>query len=204
MTSNKLSKKQLTPLNKRHSAGQRFALLAAMGETVFHAGDIANLWNIHNKNTLYTTLVRYQNAGMLYRIYKGLYSLKKINDIDPRLLGVKALHIPAYISCESVLFDSGVINQPPREITLVSGLSKRFTIAGYKFRSRKLKDAFLYNDAGIKTVNGFRLALPERAAADMLYFSPKKYLDAFGSKIINWKQVRSINSQIGYPKLKII
>ena len=184
--------------NKRVSAGERIAKLASLGETVFHIGDLANLWNIRNKNTLYTTVSRYIARGLIYHIYKGLYSIKKLADVDPRLIGIKALHGAAYISCESVLFDSGIVNQPPREITLVSKNSKRFTVGGAKFRSRQLRDSFLYNNAGIQSINGIRTASPERAVADMLYFSPKKYLDGLTSKTINKKTLKSIIKKVGY------
>lgn len=186
--------------NTRDSAGDRFSRLATLGESVFHARDLANLWNIRNPQTLHTTLSRYVTSGLLHRIHKGLYSLHQSANIDPRLLGVKALHTPAYVSCESVLFDYGIINQPPQEITLVSGVSKRFTIAHHRFRSRKLRDHFLMNDVGITTQHGVRVASLPRALADMLYFYPKKYFDA--PKRIRWGEVRTIADAIGYA-LKI-
>ncbi len=198
MNSKNTSKNTILPKDKRVSGGERMAKLASLGETVFHIGDLANLWNIRNKNTLYTTVSRYIARGLIYHIYHGLYSIKKIADVDPRLIGIKALHGAAYISCESVLFDSGIVNQPPKEITLVSKTSKRFTVGGTKFRSRQLRDLFLYNNAGIEIINGIRTASPERAAADILYFSPKKYLDGFASKTINKKILKSIIEKVGY------
>jgi predicted transcriptional regulator of viral defense system len=189
-------------INKQHSgkitSGKRIADIATLGEIVFHAGDAANIWNIRNKNTLHKTLSRYVGKGMVYRIYKGLYSTKPIDDIDPYLLGVKALHGSAYISCESILFDNGVINQPPKEITLVSVLSKRFTIGGHVFRSRKLNDRFLSNTTGITMSGEVYMASLSRAVADMLHFNSKKYLDASNSKIIDWKDVSSIAREVGY------
>lgn len=180
----------------RDSAGDRFARLAALGESVFHASDLANLWNIRKPQTLHTTLSRYVASGLLHRIHKGLYTLHQSTDLDPHLLGVKALHALAYVSCESVLFDHGIINQPPQEMTLVSGVSKRFTIAHHRFRSRKLRDNFLMNDAGITTHNGVRIASLPRAIADMLYFYPKKYFDA--PNRIRWSEVRAIVDAVGY------
>ncbi len=177
---------------------KRFSDIASMGESVFHLKDLANLWNIRNKNTLYKTLSRYVASGLIYRIYNGLYSVKKIKDLDPYLLGVKAMRGDAYVSCESVLFDQGIVNQPPREITLVGKISKRFHIGGQKFRSRKLRDDFLFNSSGIEVKNGARMASVERAVADMFYFSPKKYLDAFNSNLIDWKKVNKISEDMGY------
>ena len=183
----------------RDFSGERFARLAATGEQVFHAGDLANLWDIRRRETLYMTLSRYTAAGLLFRVYKGLYAIKQPNELDPYLLGVKALHAPAYVSCESVLFKNGAINQLPSEVTLVSTVSKRLTVAGTRFRSRKLRDIFLFNDTGIETKNGVRVATLPRAMADMLYFYPKKYFDAGNSKIIPWPKVRKIATAVGYP-----
>lgn len=188
MSTEKVNKKA------RSTANARFAALASLGETVFHADDLSVLWGITNKNTLYTTLKRYAAQGLLHRIYNGLYSLKDITDISPLLLGVKALHGYAYISCETVLYDAGIINQPPQEITIVSAHSRRFTVGGHRFRSRKLSDTFLYNDAGIDIHGGVRTATVARAVADMLYFHPKKYFDA----PIDWASVKKVANDIGY------
>jgi len=189
----------------RASAGNRLATLASRGETVFHSGDLANLWGIQNKSTLNKTLLRYSAKKFIHRIYKGLYSLKKINEIDPFLLGVKAIHSPAYISCESALYDHGILNQPSREITMVSSFSRRFSVGGVKYRSRKMKDEFLYNDIGIEMKNGVRVASVSRAVADMLYFSPRKYFDApalpagrTNSGLIDWREVKNIIDTAGY------
>ena len=174
----------------------RFAQLAALGMSVFHAGDMANLWHITNQNTLSKTLSRYASSGMIYRIHKGFYSIKKPSDLDPYLVGIKALHGPAYVSCESVLFDNGIINQSPQEITLVGRASKRFAIAGHRFRARKLRDIFLLNDIGITTKNGVRVASLDRAVADMLYFNPKKYFDALNPRLLD--NAKKITDAIGY------
>lgn len=187
-----------TSLKQRDSSNSRFALIASLGESIFHIDDIANIWSISNKHTLRVTMLRYVQSGYIKRIYRGLYSLKDAKNIDPYKLGVKAIHSPAYISCESVLFDKGIINQPSQEITLVSKFSKHFNIGNNQYRSRQLSLNFLMNDAGIETVNGIRIASTERAIADIYYFNPKKYLDVINSKIVDWKKVKEIIKIVGY------
>jgi predicted transcriptional regulator of viral defense system len=186
----------------KHSKNDRFAKLAAMGEQVFHIDDLANIWGITNKQTLRVTLSRYVKAGMLKRIYRGLYAIKDISEIDPRLVGVKAIHGPAYISCETILFDYGVINQVPRVISIMSGSSKAFSIGGRDFRSKKMKPQFLHNDAGIKIENGVRTASLERALADAYYFNPQKYIDAIDkyevNNLIDWDKYEEIINTVGY------
>jgi len=176
----------------------RFAELAKLNEVVFHADDLANLWQITNKNTLYTTLKRYTAQGLLYRIYKGFYAIKEVAKIDSLLLGVKALHGSAYVSTETVLADAGIILQAVPAITLVSGLSKKFTIGDHLYLSRQLGDSFRYHSVGITTsVNGVRKAGVERAVADMMYFNPKAYFD--GESLIDWTAVKNMQEEIGYP-----
>ncbi len=182
--------------NTRGSDGERFALLAELDENVFHLDDLANLWSIRNKNTLRKTLSRYSARNLIFRVYRSLYSIKKATEIDPYLLGVKSLHRPAYISCETILYESGILNQSPQVITLISSISKSFTVVGRHYRSRQMKDEFLFNDIGINLINGIRKASPSRAVADMLYFNPKKYFDTGNSKIINWREVKRIQKQV--------
>ena len=192
MSTDRINNKENTALYQ-----QRFVQLARMGIFVFHAGDLANLWKIRNRNTLYTTLKRYVKGGLLHRIYKGLYSLKPIEQIDPFLLGVKALHKYAYISAETILAQAGIIQQIIGQITLVSSQSKRFSIGENHYYSRKLADRFLYNPIGINEEQGVKKAAAERAVADLLYFNPHAHFDA--EKFINWSKVKNIQREIGYP-----
>ncbi len=190
-----MSTDEKTKKSGRSQALRRFQQLAAMGEIVFHGSDLAALWQITNKNTLYTTLKRYTRQKMLYRLWQGMYAIKPASEIDPLFLGVKALHAYAYISCETVLFQTGVIAQRPAAVTLVSSVSRRFTLAGTEYSCRKLADSYLYQTEGIIEENGVRKASPERAAADLLYYNPRAYFDA----PINWKEVRRIQKAAGYP-----
>ncbi len=183
--------------NSKNSNLNRFAELARLGEVVFHANDLANLWRISNKNTLYTTLKRYVGKGLLFRIHKGFYAIKPITEIDPLLLGTKALHEYAYVSCETILAEEGIIQQNVPAITLVGMKTKRFTIGAYQYYARKLADPFLYQSTGIMTKeNGVRKATRERAVADLLHFNPKAYFDA--ARLVDWKAVHILQKEIGY------
>lgn len=180
----------------RVSDGERFSKIALLNEVVFHANDLANIWNIQNENTLHKTLSRYVKRGLLNRIYNGFYSIKKIKELNPYFLGIKSLHRSGYISCESVLYENGVLNQKPQVITLVSSISKSFSVGDIHYRSRKMKDKYLFNDSGIEIVNGIRKASLSRAVADMLYFNKKKYFDSLDSSLINWNSVQKIIKNI--------
>lgn len=200
--------------NQQPSA--RFAELAKQGEIIFHTKDLANLWGITNLNTVHTTLKRYTRNGLLHRIYKGFYALHPVSDLNPYLLGIKALHGYAYISTETVLQHAGIIMQSIPYITLVGNQSKWFTIGEWRYRSRKLQDKYLYYSIGIHPApsvapkgdsiqflkqsnggpQGVKWATVERAVADLLYFNSRAHFD--NEQAIRWGKVREIQKKIGY------
>ena len=179
-----------------NNSSGRFAVLAQVGERVFHTRDLANLWQIKDNNTLYTTLKRYVQRGLLFRVYKGLYSLVPVGEIDHQLLGIKALHDYAYVSAETVLIEAGIIQQNIDWITLVSAKSKKFSVGKNNYWSRQLADKFLFNPIGIVERDNIFIATPERAAADLIYFNPRVYLD--GAKLVDWQKVKKIQRELGY------
>jgi predicted transcriptional regulator of viral defense system len=114
---------------KQNTALARFAQIASLKEQVFHINDLANPWEIKNKNTLHITVSRYVKQGLLFRIYRGFYSLIPPEKIDKNLLGIKAIHGYAYLSCETVLVNAGIIQQDIQYTTFISSQSNRFSIA---------------------------------------------------------------------------
>lgn len=164
---------------------------------IYHSNDLAILWNISNKNTLYTTIKRYVQKGVLISIYKGLYSTVPISELDPLELGRAIIHRYTYLTTESVLAQVGIISQATYAHTFVSNVSKKVTVEDISFRFRKLKDEYLYNPTGIVQRDGNLIATTERAVADMLYYNPKYYFDFSGS--IDFEKVKQIQKEIGYP-----
>ncbi len=163
----------------------------------FHTNDLAILWGITNKHNLYMTISRYIDKGILFPIYKGLYSTVPLPALDSLELGKAIIHRYTYLSTESVLAQAGVISQVTLATTFVSNISKKVRVESQSFLFRQLKDEYLYNPAGIINLKGVFIATPERAAADMLYFNPKYHFDMPGS--LDMDSVKSIQKEIGYP-----
>ena len=163
----------------------------------YHSNDLAVLWSISNKNTLYTTIKRYVQKGILIPIYKGLYSTVPISELDPLELGRAVIHRYTYLTTESVLAQAGIIYQATYAYTFVSSLSKKVIVGPFSFLFRQLKDEYLYNPTGIELQDGNFIATTERAVADMLYFNPKYHFDF--SESIDFDNVRRIQKEIGYP-----
>ncbi len=171
--------------------------LIKLDRKLYHTNDLAVLWDISNKNTLYTTIKRYVKKGILIPIFKGLYSTVPIQQLDPIELGKAIIHRYTYLSTESVLAQEGVITQITYAYTFVSGLHKKVVVQGMSFLFRKLKDEYLYHPAGIVNQNGSYIATTERAAADMLYFNPSYHFDL--RENIDFEKVRHIQEEVGYP-----
>ena len=88
----------------------RIDTLLKLKEKLFHTNDLALLWGITNKNTLYTTIKRYLQKGILIPVHKGFYSTVPIDQLDPFKLAIGYLHRFTYISCETVLIQEGIIS----------------------------------------------------------------------------------------------
>lgn len=181
------------------SKNNRIKQLANFGEALFRDSDLAVLWNIRNRNTLYTVIKRYVQAGLLERIKHGIYSLQSFSAVNSDTLGAKVIHGYCYVSTETVLEREGLLKPKVQSITFVSSSSRKFLVRDISYASRKVKDEFLYNTMGIYTKGGVNYASVPRAVADLLYFNPRYYFDAGSKDGIDWKQVREMQKAIGFP-----
>ena len=159
-------------------------LLLKSGETLFHTQDLALLWGITNRNTLYTTIKRDIKRGVLIHVTKGLYSTIPIDEIDRFQLGTALIHKFCYVSCETVLFQEGVINQAVYPITFVSSVSLKIEYGDTQYIYRQLKSEILFDPSGVERKDGYFMATKERAMSDMHYFDPKYYFDNMNMKIM--------------------
>ena len=175
----------------------RISELIKLDRKIYHSNDLAILWDIANKNTLYTAIKRYVQKGILIPIYKGLYSTVPLSQLNPLEMGKAIIHRYTYLSTESVLAQTGVIAQTTYMVTFVSDLHKKVTVGSMSFLFRQLKDEYLYDPTGVINQNGVFVATTERAVADMLYFNPKYHFDILEG--IDFDKVRSIQKEIGYP-----
>lgn len=170
-------------------------LLLKQDRKLFHTNDLAIIWGVSNRNTLYTTIKRYVQRGILTRICKGFYSTIDPVEIDSVVLGIGFLHRYAYLSTESVLVKKGIISQEVAHITLVSEISQKFQLVGNSYLARQMQEKFLYQTIGIKQKDDYNQATTERAVVDLLYFNPHYYLD--GANLVDWGKVAFIQKRMG-------
>ena len=178
----------------------KYEVLLNQNRKIFHAQDLALLWEIDNQDTLNVTLKRFVDRGILKRIHKGFYATVDIKDIDPLDLGFSYINTYSYVSLETVLAKEGVIFQELKYITFVSSKSNTFEINNQRYKVRQLKDEVLNNTAGIFKKGEHYEASIERAIADILYYNPKYHLDNAGS--IDFEKVLKLQKEIGYASSK--
>ena len=171
-------------------------ILLRQSRNLFHTKDLSLLWDINNPATLRRTISRYVKRGTLIPIYRGFYSVMPLEKIDVFDLGASAFHSFCYISTETVLAKEGIIFKYVYAHTFCSSMTKTIQIGENIYKSRSLKDEYLYNPAGIIDQPYYKIASAERAIADMLYFNPKYYFDAH--ETIDWKKVKEIQKEVGY------
>ena len=181
---------------KRNPKKNKLDLLLKYSQNLFHTGDLGLLWNIENKNTLYMTIKRYVDRGILIRVQKGFYSKIPLERLSPIKLGMSFLHSFCYLSTESILVKEGIISQAIPHITLISDQSKKFKIKNDSYISRQMKNESLFNETGIITRDDIKEASIERAVADMLYYDPNYHFDA--PNLINWSKVKKIQKEVGF------
>ncbi len=132
---------------------------------VFSLSDLLNLLQARNRDVLYRSINDLQKAGVLSRFSRGFYVTK---GFDPLVLSQR-------ICPESVVSFGDVL---ARELLIGS-------IPGYRVRAVKVGPKRVYGNGeyriehlslkpelnfGYETVDGIRMALPEKAVLDTLYF----------------------------------
>ncbi len=177
----------------------RITKLISSGRDILTTQDIALIWQINNPNTLYTTLKRYTQKGILFRIRKGVYSVKPLDKLSLFEVASTLIKGYNYLSCKTVLQKEGIIFQTSNQLTFISNKRSQFPLDNYIINVRQMKDEFLFNTTGIsRNKNSLLIADKERAVADLLYFNKNYYFD--NPKGINWKKVKSYQKLIGYQK----
>ena len=154
----------------RLAATEALGRLRRMGKPVLTTSDAA----LHLRQTsgaATKTLGRLAKAGLILRVRHGLWSLEL--EIDPlRLPEYLTAPYPAYVSLQSALSLHGMISQLPHVVSVASlAPTRRISTRLGVFSIHRLAPSFF---GGSETVNGVRLARPEKALLDTLYLAPAR------------------------------
>ena len=174
----------------------KLKMLIKADKNIFSSSDIATIWGITNKNTLWTTLKRYVQKKTLHRLQKGIYSKIDPSQLNSFEIGCALAGPFSYVSLETLLSQNGVIMQDVKKITLVGDRAMNFDYENISFLVRKMNSDFLFNRVGIKDEKKYSVASLERAVADIHYLNPKYFFD--NDLPINWDRVSEIKELVGY------
>jgi hypothetical protein len=141
--------------------------------SVFTIAEIGLLIGESNKDNLKAKINYYVKKGKLRNVRKGIYTKDEYNPLE---LGAK-IYTPSYISLETILQREGVIFQEYTTIFLVSYLSRKVEVDGWKFQYRRIKENILVNSLGVKQEENYYMASKERAFLDALYLYKDYYFD---------------------------
>ncbi|EKE00481.1 MAG: hypothetical protein ACD_22C00009G0009 [uncultured bacterium] len=180
----------------RINGGNKLSFLLRAQKNIFTTADLAVLWGIENDNTLWTTVKRYVALGKLYKLRKGLYAKRPVSELSKYEIGCALMGSNSYISLESVLAQSGVIMQVISQVTLVGAKSAKVEIEGTTYVCKKAKEDVLFNRLGVNEYQGYSVATPERAVADIQFWKPKYYLDNPAG--FNLQKVEEIKREVNY------
>ncbi len=135
---------------------------------------------------------RLVNNGLLIRLKRDFYiSVTKFKTINENEFFTIAnlLQTPSYISLTTALVHYNITTQQPQNIieSVAQKRTTNFTIENIEFRFTKIKKDFYF---GFDLVDGFFIAQPEKAFADVIYLtSMKKY--AFDFEAVDFSKINS-------------
>ena len=142
------------------------------------------------RSSLYVTLNRLVNAGVLARLKRDVY-LPEFKSMETDRIA-NELYYPSYLSFESALSKYGILSQIPYTLTFATTKgSKKLTLADKEIEYRQLKKDYFF---GFVLENSVYIAEPEKAVLDQLYIISK---GGAKSNIEEW-------SLVGLSKVKFL
>lgn len=172
---------------KKSVKGEYLEVLLRSPHTVFNTKDVALLWREDNKKIISERLRKYEEAGKLVRIRRGIYA--KDEKYDKYEFAIKIFR-PSYISFETVLGASGMTFQYYGNIFVATYLKREIKCDGQTYSFVKMKDLILNNPKGVDQTGEYAIASKERAFLDTVYRSKKYYVDNPSS--LDWDKVFEI------------
>lgn len=154
--------------------------------TVFTFREISLLYPDISYPNLRRRLNYYQTKGNLIKLRRGIYAKDNFDAFE--LAG--KIFTPSYISLETVLFNEGVIFQPPRVISVVSYLTRLVKSKNIAIQFRKIKKETLFNREGVEEKDGYFIASKERAFLDTVFLYKDFYFDNL--RPLTWDKINQL------------
>jgi predicted transcriptional regulator of viral defense system len=147
-------------------AVEAYGELRRLDRPVFTTREAAALWR-SEQTSASRRLGRLERAGLLRRVQRGLWALDP--EIDPGLVGpYLTAPLPSYVSLFSALAEQGMIEQVPRQISLVSPARPRRIVTSLGIYVVHRLAPELFGGFQGSERSGY-LAKPEKALFDLVY-----------------------------------
>lgn len=159
---------------------QLIQFLSQLNKPYLTVADLEKLLDLKNRESLYVTLHRLVNYGVLARLRRGVYKLAlRPGDVAGM---ANLLYTPSYLSFESALARYGILSQIPYTITFATPRrSKRITVGDTVVEFRQLRADLFF---GYTLEHRLYVAEPEKALLDNLYLMKR------GKASLAWNELR--------------
>lgn len=151
--------------------------LLSQDKRYFYTYELATLWGVTNRNTLASTVRRYVARGILHRLGHGVYASVPLSKLHEFEIGCALSGPLSYVSGETIMSIEGAMMQQPTKITLFGSKAKEFALGENYYWCRYLNPKYLVSRVGIRLENGYYIASPTRALADLKHSNPILHLD---------------------------
>lgn len=171
--------------------------LERLNKPFYSLADIEKITGVSRKS-IYVTLNRLVEKGILERIGTGIYRL--FTAIVPVEKIAGSLYMPNYLSFESALSRHGILNLVPYTLTFATTRkTKRFILEGRDVEFRQIKKDLFW---GYEMQGGIYVAKPEKAFLDLVYLASRGIasidLDEMNLKNLSMTTVKKFSKR--YPE----
>jgi predicted transcriptional regulator of viral defense system len=186
---------------------EAFAKLEALRQPLFETRDLATLWNVSHSSAS-RAASRLAQSGMIVRLGRGKWALvRNLNSFA--IAEHLTFPFPAYISLQSALYYYGMISQIPAVTYAVSLARSRVwqTPVG-AFSIHHVAAEFFFGYEMDPSSGSAKIALPEKALVDILYFRPTRsrlfvHLPELElTKKFSWQKALAMAARIKSPARK--
>jgi len=172
-------------------------ILERINKPFYSIADVEKITGVSRKS-IYVTLNRLVENGILERIGTGIYRLFTAKVSVEKIAG--SLYMPNYLSFESALSRYGILNLVPYTLTFAtSRKTKRSVIEGRDVEFRQVKKDLFW---GYQMQGGIYVARPEKAFLDLVYLASRGIasidLDEINLKKLSMTTVKEFSKR--YPE----
>ena len=171
--------------------------LDRLNKPFYSIADLEKITSLSRKS-LYVTLKRLVDRGILEKVGPGIYRLFTSKTSIEKIAA--SLYVPNYLSFESLLSRYGVLNLVPYTITFATTRkTRRITLLGRAIEYRQIKKELFW---GYEIKGGIYTAKPEKAFLDLVYLASKGVasldLDELDTKKLSSKKIKEFSKK--FPK----